>query len=151
MKFKSKMSYLGKKISILPWQMAEQLAVEVDVKKVTQQQQQQYTAVHSSRTSPFILFGCYILYTICYMLYAICYMLNTKCYMLYAIYYMLYAIFYMLYAICYMLYAICYMLYAICYMLYAICYMLVVCQLSGSAVGYLAVQQTIWQCNQLSS
>ena len=32
MKFKGKISYLGKKISILPWQMAEQLAVEVDVK-----------------------------------------------------------------------------------------------------------------------
>ena len=32
MKFKSKISYLGEKISILPWQMAEQLAVEVDVK-----------------------------------------------------------------------------------------------------------------------
>ena len=29
------MSYLGEKISILPWQMAEQLAVEVDVKNVT--------------------------------------------------------------------------------------------------------------------
>ena len=44
-KFKSKISYLGEKISILPWQMAEQLAVEVDVKNVTeQQQQQQYTA-----------------------------------------------------------------------------------------------------------
>ena len=44
MKFKSKISYLGKKISILPWQMAEQLAVEVDVKNVT------YTAaaVHST-------------------------------------------------------------------------------------------------------
>ena len=40
-KFKNKISYLGKKISILPWQMAEQLAVEVDVKNVTQQQQQQ--------------------------------------------------------------------------------------------------------------
>ena len=56
MKFKSKISYLGKKISILPWQMAEQLAVEVDVINVTQQQ---YT-VHSSsssRTSSFILFG----------------------------------------------------------------------------------------------
>ena len=39
-KFKSKISYLGEKISILPWQMAEQLAVEVDVKNVTQQ----YTA-----------------------------------------------------------------------------------------------------------
>ena len=36
-KFKSKIRYLGKKISILPWQMAEQLAVEVDVKNVTEQ------------------------------------------------------------------------------------------------------------------
>ena len=35
-KFKSKISYLGKKISILPWQMAEKLAVEVDVKNVTE-------------------------------------------------------------------------------------------------------------------
>ena len=35
MKFKSKPSCLGEKISILPWQMAEQLAVEVDVKNVT--------------------------------------------------------------------------------------------------------------------
>ena len=43
-KFKNKISYLGEKISILPWQMAEQLAVEVDVKNVTEQQQQQYTA-----------------------------------------------------------------------------------------------------------
>ena len=33
-KFKRKISYLGKKISILPWQMAEQLAVEVNVKNV---------------------------------------------------------------------------------------------------------------------
>ena len=33
MKFKSKISYLGEKISILPRQMAEKLAVEVDVKK----------------------------------------------------------------------------------------------------------------------
>ena len=41
-KFKSKLSYLGEKISILPWQMAEQLAVEVDEKNVTEQQQQQY-------------------------------------------------------------------------------------------------------------
>ena len=36
MKFKSKISYLGEKISILPWQMAEQLAVAVDVKNITQ-------------------------------------------------------------------------------------------------------------------
>ena len=36
MKCKSKISYLGKKINILPWQMAEQLAVEVDVKNVTE-------------------------------------------------------------------------------------------------------------------
>ena len=35
MKFKSQISYLGEKINILPWQMAEQLAVEVDVKNVT--------------------------------------------------------------------------------------------------------------------
>ena len=40
MKVKSKISYLGEKISILPWQMAEQLAVEVDVKNVMEQQQQ---------------------------------------------------------------------------------------------------------------
>ena len=42
-KFKSKISYLGEKISILPWQMAEQLAVEVDVKNVTEH-------THSSST-----------------------------------------------------------------------------------------------------
>ena len=36
MKFKSKISYLGEKISILPWQMAEQLSVEVNVKNVTE-------------------------------------------------------------------------------------------------------------------
>ena len=41
MKFKGKISYLGEKISILPWQMAEQLVVEVNVKNVTEQQQQQ--------------------------------------------------------------------------------------------------------------
>ena len=35
-KYKNKISYLGEKISILPWQMAEQLAVEVDVKNVTE-------------------------------------------------------------------------------------------------------------------
>ena len=34
MKFKGKISYLGEKISILHWQMAEQLAVEVDVKNI---------------------------------------------------------------------------------------------------------------------
>ena len=34
MKVKSKISYLGERNSILPGQMAEQLAVEVDVKKV---------------------------------------------------------------------------------------------------------------------
>ena len=38
MKFESKISYLGKKISILPWQMAEQLAVEVNVKQAKVQQ-----------------------------------------------------------------------------------------------------------------
>ena len=36
MKFKSKISYLGEKISILPGQMAEQLTVEVNVKNVTE-------------------------------------------------------------------------------------------------------------------
>ena len=35
MKFKSKISYLGERNSILPGQMAEQLAVEFDVKNVT--------------------------------------------------------------------------------------------------------------------
>ena len=34
MKFRSKISYLGKKKH--PWQMAEQFAVEVDVKNVTE-------------------------------------------------------------------------------------------------------------------
>ena len=38
MKFKSKISYLGETISILPWQMAEQWAVEVDVKNLYEQQ-----------------------------------------------------------------------------------------------------------------
>ena len=48
-KFKSKVSYLGEKISILPWQMAEQLAVEVDVRNMT------YTAAAAvHRTSPSI-------------------------------------------------------------------------------------------------
>ena len=35
-KVKSKISYLGKINSILPGQMAEQLAVEVDVKNITE-------------------------------------------------------------------------------------------------------------------
>ena len=35
MKIKSKIRYLGERNSILPGQMAEQLAVEVDVKNVT--------------------------------------------------------------------------------------------------------------------
>ena len=34
MKFKSKIGYLGEKISIQPWQKAKQLAVEVNVKNV---------------------------------------------------------------------------------------------------------------------
>ena len=45
-KYKNKISDLGEKISILPWQMAEQLAVEVDVKNVTEHT----AAVHSSST-----------------------------------------------------------------------------------------------------
>ena len=36
MKFKSEVIYLGTKNYILPTQMAEQFAVEVDVKKVTE-------------------------------------------------------------------------------------------------------------------
>ena len=39
MNFKRKISYLGEKISILPWQMAEQLAVEVNVKNITEHAQ----------------------------------------------------------------------------------------------------------------
>ena len=35
-KYKNKISYSGERISILPWQMAEQLAVEVNVKNVTE-------------------------------------------------------------------------------------------------------------------
>ena len=37
MKFKSKINYLGEKISILPKKMTEQLSVEVDVKFVPEQ------------------------------------------------------------------------------------------------------------------
>ena len=48
MKVKSKISYLGERNSILPGQMAEQLAVEVDVKNVTEQQQQHIAAWTSS-------------------------------------------------------------------------------------------------------
>ena len=36
MKVKSKIRYLGERNSILPGQMAEQLAVEVDVKSITE-------------------------------------------------------------------------------------------------------------------
>ena len=57
MKIKSKTRYLGEINSILPGQMAEQLAVEVDVKNVTDTCIQQYT-----RTSSFIWFG-YEIYT----------------------------------------------------------------------------------------
>ena len=38
MKIKSKISYLGEKISILPRKMAEQWAVEVDVKNFAKQE-----------------------------------------------------------------------------------------------------------------
>ena len=52
MKIKSKIRYLGERNSILPGQMAEQLAVEVDVKNVT------HGTVHThTRTSSFIWFG----------------------------------------------------------------------------------------------
>ncbi len=43
MKVKSKISYLGERNSILPVQMAEQLAVEVDVKNVTDTQTHTHT------------------------------------------------------------------------------------------------------------
>ena len=54
MKFKSKISYLGKKIGILPWQMAEQLAVEVDVKNVPDGTRK---TEHGTWTSSFIWLG----------------------------------------------------------------------------------------------
>ena len=41
MKVKSKISYLGERNSLLPGQMAEQLAVEVDVKNVTEEEEQE--------------------------------------------------------------------------------------------------------------
>ena len=41
MKVKSKISYLGERNSILPGQMAEQLAVEVDVKNVMEEEDEQ--------------------------------------------------------------------------------------------------------------
>ena len=43
MKVKSKISYLGERNSILPGQMAEQLAVEVNVKNITDVHTEQYT------------------------------------------------------------------------------------------------------------
>ena len=58
MKIKSKIRYLGERNSILPGQMAEQLAVEVDVKNLIEQQHGTAAAVHS-RTSPTICFGLY--------------------------------------------------------------------------------------------
>ena len=50
MKVKSKISYLGERNSILPGQMAEQLAVEVDVKNITE-----YT-VHSTQHGQALIF-----------------------------------------------------------------------------------------------
>ena len=57
MTFKSKISYLGEKISILPWQMAEQMAVEVDVKNVMYGRR---TEDGTHRTSFFTWLGSYI-------------------------------------------------------------------------------------------
>ncbi len=51
MKIKSKISYLGERNSFIPGQMAEKLAVEVDVKNLTDGQ-----AV-AARTSSIICFG----------------------------------------------------------------------------------------------
>ena len=57
MKVKSKISYLGERNSILPGQMAEQLAVEVDVKNVTH--------AHSSSTQDKLLYlFCIVTHTI---------------------------------------------------------------------------------------
>ena len=55
MKVKSKISYLGERNSILPGQMAEQLAVEVNVKNVTEQQQQHGTAAAAGQAPLFCL------------------------------------------------------------------------------------------------
>ena len=49
MKVKSKISYLGERNSILPGQMAEQLAVEVDVKNVTDRQTDTHTDTHTDK------------------------------------------------------------------------------------------------------
>ncbi len=54
MKVKSKISYLGERNSILPGQIAEQLAVEVDVKNVTYAHTQQDKLLYGpeKRTRP---------------------------------------------------------------------------------------------------
>ncbi len=54
MKVKSKISYLGERNSILPWQMAEQLAVEVDVKNIKEYVR---NIMEYTWTSCFIWFG----------------------------------------------------------------------------------------------
>ena len=60
MKIKSKIHYLGEKNGILPGQMAEQLAVEVDVKNVTYGTQNQCKKCDGTRTSLDICFGYWI-------------------------------------------------------------------------------------------
>ena len=52
MKVESKISYLGERNSILPGQMAEQLAVEVDVKNIMEQQ---HTAAAAEQAPLFCL------------------------------------------------------------------------------------------------
>ena len=54
MKVKSKISYLGERNGILPGQMAEQLAVEVNVKNVTEQQ---HKAAPKHRLAPLFALG----------------------------------------------------------------------------------------------
>ena len=53
MKVKSKISYSGEIISILPWKMAEKLAVEVNIKNVMYGTQK----TEDTRTSSFICLG----------------------------------------------------------------------------------------------
>ncbi len=49
MKVKSKISYLGERNSILLGQIAEQLAVEVDVKNVTEEEEEEHRTAQTHR------------------------------------------------------------------------------------------------------
>ena len=67
MKVKSKISYLGERNSILPGQMAEQLAVEVNVKNVTYGAVQSSTEQHTGQALIFALDICIYL-SVCHPL-----------------------------------------------------------------------------------